>query len=157
MGFYYGSTQLKRSSDEIRPIVTPREYTALLAEALGTVIRGRPQESDTYRRGVAAAAAASGLLEGLSRQVCLHPDDPTEHRSLAIAHLYAGNRKPAFRHLEVAVNILLGQAATRGSLYRALSARVGLALMLPMVLPLCRRLGKRQTARRLLGAALSIW
>ena len=152
MGFYHGSKRRRPSSQDTGPVITPREYTALLAGALRAVV-GR-QESDTCRPGVAEAGAAPGLLEGLSRRVRRQPDDPTGHRMLAIAHLYAGSRKPAVRHLEIAVNILLAQAATTRCLHRALCARLELALLVPVLVPLCLQLGKRETVRRLVRGVL---
>jgi hypothetical protein len=154
MGFYYGSRRLEPSSQGIGPVMTAREYTTLLASALRMVIDRSPRESDTYRPWVAEPASASSLLEGLSRRVRHNPADPTGHRMLGIVHLASGNGKPAIRHLEIATNILLARIATKSCLYHTFTARLELALLLPVLLPLCRRLGKRGTAHRLLREVL---
>jgi len=144
MGFYYRS---RPASQDDGQVITPREYTALVADAVSWVT------SDPYR-GAAEATTTSSLLERLSRRARRHPLDPTTHRRLGIAHLYAGNCKPAVRHLEIAVNILLAQATTRGCLRQTLCARLELALLLPVLLPLCLQLGKRETALRLVSDVL---
>lgn len=157
MGFYYGSKQRKHSSEDTGPVITPREYIELLGRELRMVIG--PYDSDSYRPGIAeaAAAAASGLLlHELSTRVQRHPGDSAGHRMLAIAHLHAGNCKPALRHLEIAVNILRAQAATKGCLHRTLSARLELALLVPMMVRLCVRLGKQEMVR-LIGELLLAW
>ncbi len=143
MGFYYGS----RPASQDDAVITPREYTALLADAVSSVT------SDIYR-DAAEATTTSTLLERLSQRARRYPRDPTTHRRLGIAHLYAGNCKPAVRHLEIAVNILLAQTTTRGCLQQTLCARLQLALLLPVLLPLCLQLGKRETARRLVNDVL---
>jgi hypothetical protein len=154
MGFYYASKQHRPTSDGAGPVITPREYVALLACAMRGVIG--PQASDT-RPGVAETAAASDRLEDLSQRVRRHPREAAAHRMLAIAHLQAGNRRSALRHLEIAVSILLAQAALRGCLHRSLSARLELARLIPVLIPLCLQLGKRDTVRRLLGEVLLAW
>jgi len=144
MGFYYGS---RPASQDDGAVITPREYTALLADAVCSVT------SDVYR-DAAAATTTSTLLERLSKRAQRYPRDPTTHRRLGIAHLYAGNCKPAVRHLEIAVNILFAQTTTSGCLQQTLCARLQLALLLPVLLPLCLQLGKRETARRLVNDVL---
>jgi len=151
MGFYCGS---RPSAQEDGPVITPREYAALLASAISMVAPGALQQSDSYRRGAADAAAISGLLERLTRQARRHPGDPTTHRRLGIAYLFAGNYKPAVRHLEIAVNILFARATTSACLSHSLCARLELALLLPVLLPLCLQLGKREMARRLVNDVL---
>jgi hypothetical protein len=157
MGFYCGSSRLKPSSQLIGPVITAREYTTLLASTQRMVIDRSPRESDTYRPWVAEAASASSLLEGLSRRVRRNPADPTGHRMLGIVHLASGNCKPAIRHLEIATNILLARIATKGCLHHTFTARLELALLLPILLPLYLRLGKQGTARRLLSEVLLVW
>ena len=156
MGFYYGSTPPRLSSEEIGPVITPREYTMLLAGAVRMVFPSTPPESDTYRPGTPRAAMTWGRIEGLSRRLRDHPDDATTHRMLAIAHLHAGHCIPAVRHLEIAVKMLLAQAST-GCLQHSLSARVELALLLPVLVPLCLRLGTPATARQLVSKVLGVW
>jgi hypothetical protein len=154
MGFYYGRARGGPWSEDVRPLITPREYATLLARAMRMVTSRTPPESDTYCSPAALLSATSGLVEGLSRQVRRHPGDPATHRRLGIAHLYAGDCKPAVRHLQIAVNILLAQSTAGGSLRQTLCARLELALLLPVLLPLCLRLGKHETARRLVSDVL---
>jgi len=152
MGFYYGSARRSLSSDDIGPIITPREYIHLLSGATRMVISATPQGSDTCRSG-AAAVAISALIKRLRRRLHHRPEDGTTHRMLAIAELHAGNCETAVRHLAIAVNILLAPT-TSESLRESLYARVELALLLPILMRLCLRLGRRATARRLAGAWL---
>ena len=72
---------------------------------------------------------------------------------LAIAELHAGNCERAVHHLAIAVNIFLTPTASE-SLRQSLDARVELALLLPILMRLCLRRGRRATARRLLSALL---
>ena len=72
---------------------------------------------------------------------------------LAIAELHTGNCNAAIRHLAIAVNILLAPA-TRECLQQSLYARVELALLLPTLIRLYLRLGRRAPARRLVSALL---
>ena len=153
MGFYYGSPRRSLSSDDIGPIITPREYIRLLSGATRMVISASPQGSDTCRSGAAAAVAISPLIKGLRRRLHHRPEDGTTHRMLAIAELHAGNCETAVRHLAVAVNILL-TPTTSESLQHSLYARVEFALLLPILMRLCLRRGRRATARRLLSAWL---
>ncbi len=153
MGFYYGSARLHPSSEDSSMVITPREYTLLFGGATRAAISCGPQESDTARSRTARAAASPGLIEALSRCVRQRPEDPTPHRMLAIAHLAAGQCRPALRHLEIAVNMLLAQR-TKGCLRESLYARVELAVLLPVLIPLCVRLGKRATVRRLVSELL---
>jgi hypothetical protein len=153
MGFYYGSTRRPLASDDIGPIITPREYIGLLSGATRMVISATPQGSDTCRSRVAAAVAISTLIKGLRRRLQHRPEDSTTHRMLAIAELHAGNYETALRHLAIAVNMLLAPT-TSECLRQSLSARVELALLLPLLMRLCLRLGRRATARRLVSALL---
>jgi len=152
MGFYYGSPRRSLASDDIGPIITPREYIRLLSSATRMVISATPQGSDTCRSG-AAAAVISTLIKGLRRRLHHRPEDGTTHRMLAIAELHAGNCETAVRHLASAVNIFL-TPTTGESLRQSLDARVELALLLPILMRLCLRRGRRATARRLLSAWL---
>jgi len=153
MGFYYGSTRRSLTSDDIGPIITPREYIRLFSGATRTVISASPQGSDTCRSGAAAAVTISTLIKGLRRRLHHRPEDGTTHRMLAIAELHAGNCETAVRHLAMAVNIRLAPP-TGESLRQSLDARVELALLLPILMRLCLRRGRRATARRLLSAWL---
>jgi hypothetical protein len=152
MGFYYGRT--RPSSGDIGPTITPQEYICLFSGATRMVIPCTPQGSDTCRSGTPRAVAISTLIQGLSRQLQYRPEDATAHRLLGIAELHAGNCKAAAHHLAVAVNLLLA-LTTNQCLQRSLCARVELALLLPILITLCRRLGKRATARRLVSTLLS--
>ena len=151
MGFYYGST--RPHLGDVGPIITPREYILLLSGATRMVISCTPQGSDTCRSGTAGTVAISTLIKGLSRRLRLRPGDATTHRMLAIAELHTGNRKAAVRHLTIAVNILLA-TTTRECLQQSLYARVELALLVPTLIRLYLRLGRRATARRLVSALL---
>jgi hypothetical protein len=153
MGFYYGSTRVLRSSGDVGPIITPREYIALFSGATRMAISCTPQGSDTCRSSPAGPVAISTLIRGLSRRLQRRPADATTHRMLAIAELHAGNHKAAVRHLAIAVNILLAPT-TKACLRQSLDARVELALLLPTLIRLYLRLGRRATARRLVSALL---
>jgi hypothetical protein len=154
MGFYYGSTRAARSSGSVGPIITPREYISLFSGATRMAISCSPQDSDTCRSGPAGAGAISTLIKGLGRRLQHRPADATTHRMLAIAELHAGNHKAAVRHLAIAVNMLLAPT-TKACLRQSLYARVELALLLPTLIRLYLRLGRRATARRLVSALLS--
>ena len=153
MGFYYGSMRRALPADDIGPIITPREYIRVLSGATWMVISATPQGSDTCRSGAAAAVAIATLIEGLRRRLQHRPEDGTTHRMLAIAELHAGNCEAAVRHLAIAVNSRLAPT-TSACLRQSLYARVELALLLPILMRLCLRLGRRATARRLLRALL---
>lgn len=153
MGFYYGSTRSRLSSENIGPMITPREYTSLFADAMRLMISRTPLESDIHRSALPGVAVTSGLIDGLSRQLRHRPDNPTIHRMLAIAHLHAGHYTPAIRHLTIAVNILLPRT-TKSPLQQGLRPRVELALLLPVLVSLCLRLGRRATAHRLVSKLL---
>jgi hypothetical protein len=118
------------------------------------VISCPPQGSDTYRPGTRGAVAISTLTHGLSRRLKYRPEDATAHRMLGVAELHAGDCKAAAHHLAVAVKLLLAPA-TNECLQRSLHAHVELALVLPILITLCRRLERRATARRLLNMLLS--
>jgi len=119
------------------------------------IIGTTPQCSDTYHPDVWDAAATSALVRDLRRQLRHRPFDATANRMLAIAELRAGNCKAALRHLGIAVNILLSPAS-RGCIGDGLHARLELALLLPLLIPLSLQLGRRApTARRLVSTVLS--
>jgi hypothetical protein len=153
MGFYYGATRPRLSSEDVGPVITPREYITLLDRAMRMVYLSPLHASDTSCQGRYRPEPPGDAIEGLSRQVQRHPADATIHRMLAIAHLRAGHCRLAIRHLEIAINILC-RKISRGSLESSLSARVELGLLLPVIVPLCLRLGRRVTARRLVGELL---
>jgi hypothetical protein len=154
MGFFYRSARRHLLSGDVPPTITPREYVRLLSDATRMVISCGPQISDTDRSRPGDAVAISMLIKGLRRQLHHRPADATTNRMLAIAELHAGNCKAAVRHLSAAVNILLAPTS-RECLHRSLHARVELSLLLPVVIPLCLRLGGRAPARRLLGVVLA--
>jgi hypothetical protein len=72
---------------------------------------------------------------------------------LGIAELHAGNGTAAVRHLASAVRILLAQTSTE-CLQQSLYARVELALLIPTLIRLCRRLERPAMVRRLARALL---
>jgi hypothetical protein len=152
MGFFHGSA--RPPWGDVGPIITSREYIRLLAGATRSVISCTPQDSDICRSGAPGAVALSSVIQGLSRRLHHRPEDATAHRMLGIAELQAGNRRAAVRHLAIAVNLLLAPT-TDGCLQRSLHARVELALLLPTLITLCLRLGRRTTARRLVTTLLS--
>ena len=153
MGFYYGSTRRPLSSDDIGPIITSREYIRLLSGAVQMVTSATLQGSDSFRASPGGTVAISSLVEGLRRQLRDRPQDGTAHRMLAIAELHAGNCERAIRHLAVAVKMLLSPSPSP-CLRRSLYTRVELALLLPILIRLCCRLGRRTTAHRLVGLLL---
>lgn len=153
MGSYHGSARRAFSSDDIGPIITPREYVRLLSGATRMVISATPQGSDTCRSSGAAALGISTLITGLRRRLQHRPLDGTTHRMLGIAELHAGNRETAVRHLAIAVGRLLAPSISQ-CLRQSLCARVELALLLPILMRLCLGLGRRATARRLVRAWL---
>jgi hypothetical protein len=142
-------------SPDAGPVITPREYATLFADAMRGVIG--PRESDISRPEGLDAPAAPGALEELLRRVRRHPQDPAGHGMLAIAHLRAGHCRTAIRHLEIAVNLLLAQAATGRGLRCSLAERLELARLVPVLIPFCLELGKPDTARRLVGEVLLAW
>jgi hypothetical protein len=155
VGFYYRPTVRESSAGDITPTITSREYVRLLSNATRMIIGTTPQCSDTYHPDVWDAAATSALVRGLRRQLRHRPVDATANRMLAIAELRAGNCKAALRHLGIAVNILLSPAS-RGCFGDGLHARLELALLLPLLIPLSLQLGRRApTARRLVSTVLS--
>jgi hypothetical protein len=151
MGFYRRSARLPTSA-----VITPREFTVLFAGALRMVLDSASEASDTYRPAVAKDRPSSVLLETLSRRARRHPDDPVVHRALGIAHLAAGNARSAARHLGIAMRLLRMENTTGACLQHTICARLGLALLLPVLVPLCMRLGRRETARRLVSEALLV-
>jgi hypothetical protein len=154
VGFFYRSARRHLLSGDVPPTITPREYVQLLSDATRMVMSCSPQISDIDRSRAGDAVAISMLIKGLRRQLHHLPADATTNRMLAIAELHAGNCKAAVRHLAIAVNILLAPTS-RECLQQSLHARVELSLLLPAVIPLCLRLGRRAPARRLVGAVLA--
>jgi len=70
---------------------------------------------------------------------------------LGIAELHAGNSEAAIRHLATAVQILLTRTPI-DSLPQLLYARVELALLIPTLIRLCRRLQRHAMVRCLVRA-----
>jgi hypothetical protein len=127
---------------------------SLVSGATCMVISSSPQDSDTCRSDATRSVALSTLIKGLRRRLHDRPKEATTHRMLAIAQLHAGNCKAAVRHLAIAVNILVEPTSSE-CLRRTIHARVELALLLPILIPLCVRLGRRALGRRLVSALLS--
>jgi hypothetical protein len=154
MGFYYRSTRHLLPPGEVGPVITPREYILLLSGAMRTVASCTSLGSDVSRSGARGTVAISTLIEGLSRRLQHRPEDASTHRMLGIAELHAGNGQAAIRHLTIAMKMLLAQTTTE-CLQQSLYARVELALLFPILMRLCLRLGRRATVRRLVGVLLS--
>ena len=156
MGFNFASRWRRSFASAGGPSITPHEYLSLVAGA-GRTVLFEPMESDTSRLDVVQEKApSSDPLETLVRRVQRDPSDPRAHRRLGIAHLEAGNCREAVRHLQIAVNLLLAQATGTDSL-RTVCARLELALLLPVVIPLCLKLGRRDTAQMLISRVLVTW
>ena len=155
MGFYYPAARRRPSTHDGGFVVTPGEFTTIVAGALSAVIG--TGGSDTYRPRFADPAGVSATLANLSARVRRNPGDAEGHRMLGIAYLSVGNCKPAIRHLEIAVNILLGLSVVRGPLHSTLRARLELTLLVPILVPLYLRLGKSETLRRFLSEVLLAW
>jgi hypothetical protein len=73
---------------------------------------------------------------------------------LGIAELHAGNGEAAVRHLATAVKILLLAQTPTECLQQYLYVRVELALLIPTLIRLCRRLERHAMVRRLIRALL---
>lgn len=54
------------------------------------------------------------------------------------------------------MNLLRRDTTSGACLQNTLCARLELALLLPVLVPLCMRLGRRQTAQRLVSEALLV-
>jgi hypothetical protein len=155
MGFYYRSARRRPSTHDDGFVVTPGEFTTIVSGALCAVIG--TGGSDTYRPGVADPAGVSARLANLSARLRRNPGDAEGHRMLGIAYLSVGSRKPAIRHLEIAINILQGLSVAGGSLHSTLRARLELTLLVPILVPLYLRLGKSGKVRRFLSEVLLAW
>jgi len=156
MGFYFASRSGSRVGTDAGPVITPQEYIALFVGAVHMVIP-EATESEASHADVTDARPTPSLGDTLSRQLQRQPSDPHAHRRLGIAHLQAGNDREAARHLQIAVNLLLAQATSRECAYRTFCARLELALLLPVVIPLCLQRGKRDSAEALVGRVLVSW
>jgi len=156
VGFYFASRRRPTLVTDGGPVITPQEYIALLAGAVEMVLPAA-RDSDTSRVGITDARLTPDLRETLSQQLQRQPSDPRAHRRLGIAHLQAGNCREAARHLQVAVNLLLAQTTSTECVYRTFCARLELALLLPVVIPLCLQRGRRDTAETLVSRILVSW
>lgn len=156
MGFYYGIERLKASSADLAPVITPHEYTTCLYRAMLTVFGRTLRESDTChpdpRRLEAPVPRA--FLQALLRRVRCCPGDATAHRRLGTALRCAGDPRAGVRHLETALKLLLGEAASGGSLHDTLRIQLEIALLLPMLRPISARSGRRELVRRLITEVL---
>lgn len=156
MGFYYGREPLKTPAGGFSPVVTPREYSTLLACALRTVTERASRESDLLQSG--GAWSMPGVpredIRALSRLVRERPDDPGAHRILGLALLDAGQCAAGVRQLGTALNMLLREAAGSLSLHRMLCVRVEIAHLLLTLAPICTGSGKRELVRRLMAEVL---
>ena len=151
MGFYYGSTRPPFQSGDAGSVITPREYILLLSGATRVAASCTPQESDGCRSRTGGAIATSTLIERLSRRLQHRPGEASTYRMLGIAELHAGNSEAAIRHLATAVQILLTRTPI-DSLPQLLYARVELALLIPTLIRLCRRLQRHAMVRCLVRA-----
>jgi hypothetical protein len=153
MGFFHGGAGLGPSPHE-NLVVTPREFTGLVASTLRSVVG--MADSDTYQPGVTDRAAAS-TPEKLSARVRAHPEDAAAHRMLAMAHLSAGNARPAGRHLVLSADLLLRQCAGAPTLRATLRSHLELKLLGVILVPYYSRLGKARVVYRLLMEVLLVW
>jgi hypothetical protein len=153
MGFFHGGARLGPLIDH-GFVVTPREFTRLVADTLGLVMG--PGDSDTYQAGVTGRAGMS-TLEKLSARVRASPEDAAAHRLLAIAHLGAGNTRSAARHLVIAADILLRLCADAPTLQATLRSHLELKLLGVILVPHYLRLGKARIVHRLLMEVLLVW
>lgn len=124
MGFYRGSERLHGASPDLDPVITPHEYRVLLCRAMHTVL-------GTLR------ASWDG-------------DDTTAHRLLGTAPFQAGDVRASLRHLKIALDRTLRDAASGGSLNQTLCAQLEIALLLVLFVPISARLGRPELVRRVM-------
>jgi hypothetical protein len=116
MGFYRGSERLHGASPDLDPVITPHEYTVLLCRAMRTVLGTLGAPSDGGNAGA--------------------------HRLLSTAGLEPGEVRAKLRHLKIALDRLLDDAASGGSLNQTLCAQLEIALLLVLLVPISARLGR---------------
>jgi hypothetical protein len=154
MGFH-------RRSEQMHPVITPREYVFVLGIALEDVARGPVGRGRGYQHGAACLAAGQPELavEAFRRFLRRHPRDPFGHRMLGLAYLGAGQFKQGFAHLVLALKFLTTHGA-HGELSIPLCEGLRFQLEAGMVrlllLPLCMRLGLHASAAQLIIANLAL-
>ncbi len=152
MGFYLGP---QRAGD-LTPVVTPREYVALLSNAIEKVAQTSARRCDSYESGVAhlAAERPGAAVDAFDSFVHLYPDDPVGHRMLGLAHLAAGHFVAGFEHLVFALKILRRDVWLPIPLCESFRLHLEAGLVRLLLLPLCGRLGHRDSVNRLIFEGL---
>ncbi len=152
MGFHPGRRLTGDAGDDSSPVVTPREYIALLSRAIERVRQTPGRRCDSYARGVAhlGSGQPNSAIRAFDSFVRRCPDDPTGHRMLGLAHLAAGHFEPGFRHLVLALKILRREVRSTVSLRESLRLQLEAGLVRLLLLPLCGRLDQRAAMSRLM-------
>jgi hypothetical protein len=152
MGFHLARRPTGDPTDNLIPVVTPREYSALLFSAIESVLQTPARTCDSYKRGVAhlVSGRPNSAVHAFSSFVRLYPDDPTGHRMLGLAHLAAGHFVAGFGHLVLAWKILRRDARSPGPLRKSVRLQLEAALVRLFLLPLYGRLGQRAAINRLM-------
>lgn len=153
MGFHPGPRPRpgRRLPGELVPVVTPGEYSAALARAIGAIMADAEHRGEAYRRAVHALAAGRPdiAVRALSRFTAERPGDRVTHRTLGVAQLHAGNLGGAAWHLEISLGLSRGGAILAPGLERSLRAHLDGALARLVLLLIHARLGRREAAQRL--------
>src|SRR6266545_811093 len=140
MGGYYGIERFRHATADLRPVITPREYASAFALATQAVLGGDGHLC--LSRGTQDGAPLPPrdvIVRALICRVRRRPTDPTAHRRLGAALLDAGDARAGIRHLDIALRLLLADAATRGSLHGALCARLEIGLLLIPLISMAAR------------------
>jgi hypothetical protein len=156
MGFYHPDECLEHASADLAPVITPLEYTVLLSRATRTVLGTETLTSDTCGPGSGAlpAAAPHALLPALLARVSRCPDDVSARRLLGATLLRAGDPRGGLMHLTIALNRLLRDMASAGSLHQTLCLQLEMALLLIVLAPISARLGGHDLVRRVMTDVL---
>ncbi len=157
MGYYLGSHRVGLMGT-LGPILTPREYLSVLAQAARCVIQSPERLPVECQRGMAhlAGGRTSAALSAFSTVLRRLPRDPTVHRMVGIAHLSAGHVGAGLGHLALALEIRRHETRASVSLYEALCTQLELALLRLVLLPLYARAGQRDAVKRLTVESLLI-
>ena len=152
MGSYYGVERFRQATADFRPVITPREYASAFALAMREVLGGDGHLCRS--RGIedeAPLPPRDVIFRALICRVRRRPTDPTAHRRLGAALLDAGDTRAGIRHLDIALRLLLADAATRESLHGALRARLEIGLLLIPLISTAARSGRSAVLHRLIN------